>query len=136
MREGTVKRNVVYLDENNNIVNNLNNSIISVPAFFIDKTTGTLHAWGERDLVLEKYNIFVNAFEKVGMKEEALDYVFLSMETNTLSNEQKCYVLKRLIEFSATSFHIEVVKHIVNNTLNKWLNEEMEEVKLDLRDSA
>lgn len=130
-------RNVICL-KYGTIMNNMTGIPIERPAILIDKSTGCIHGWGNSDVVTAKFINAVSAYVKAGMQEMADDLMVIDMTNTVLSTEQKCYLLKRCVEYTASGFQTELVKIASGTTqldnIENWLTEQMKRVPIDLEE--
>lgn len=113
-----------------------NGCILKDPCIMIDKESGCFHGYGSKDVMLAKYNTYVDRFVKAGMTDIAGDLVLL--EFNDYADlDKKCitYVIRRLLEYTATPFPIEFLNHLCSddkNTFDVWLRSEMERIPISI----
>lgn len=132
---GTILKNAVYL-ENGTIVNNYSKTGIENPALLLDCETGALFKWGNKDAVYASYIKASEAYQKTGALDMAERLMYIELDAMQLTPEQRCYILKRCIQYTASRFQTELCSKIQHDTGDgaciAWLNAEMARVPLDL----
>lgn len=126
-----MKRNIIYL-ESGSIVNNIHNTLIQKPAILLDKDTGCVHAWGNRDDVMAKFQTAASAYIQAGLSDMADALLVIDMTESNLSVEEQCYLLKRCVEHTASGFQTELCRHATQNDGWDWLHQAMQSVPIDL----
>lgn len=127
-------RTAIYLRDGD-IINAITDEPIRDPALFIDWETSCVHGYGPKKGVFDKYNRVTDTYLKAGLPEMASTLMYLELNEMLLTVEQRCYILKRCAEFSATHFPAELcskVQHSSPDDVIAWLNAEMARVPLDL----
>lgn len=100
-------------------------------AMLFDTDTGCIHAWGERDSVEHKYKRMVSTMEAAGMNTKCI--LLVEFGDTQLTVEDRCYILKRCVEHTASGFQLELCQRLITNRdLIKWLRSEMHRVPINL----
>ncbi len=113
----------------------LSGYIIENPAILLDKSTGTVHGYGDTKTVTAKMVNMADAYNKAGFTEEAASLMLLDFSDayyKGISNEEICYVIRRAMEYTASSFQPALCEHAIKPDFKEWLNSEMKRVPIDL----
>lgn len=113
-----------------------NGCILKDPCIIIDKESGCFHGYGSKDTMLAKYNTYVARFNEAGMSDMASDLVLVEFNDYADLNK-KCitYVIRRLLEYTATPFPIEFLKYLNSGdkyAFDMWLRSEMEKIPISI----
>ena len=125
--------------KNNKILNTFDNKEIQDPAVLIDydaelpRNTIFLK-YGEKLDILKEYNQMTQTYNKAGFEGLAKRISVISFKTKdgALTLEEITYVLKRMIEYTATNFINEFLYHMKHDTTTAWLKSEMETVPINI----
>ncbi len=115
----------------------MNGCIIENPALLLDKSTGCVHGYGDAESVNAKFMKVATAYNQNGLKEMADDLLLMDFSNayyKGVSKEEVCYILRRAVEYTATSFQTELCKHATSPDFQEWLKGEMERLPLDLEE--
>lgn len=112
------------------IYDNMSDEVLEHPAFILDAETGTLHVYGNIADVRHRYDTMINRMSKVGMSINGL--LLVEMDNLAMSREEQCYVLKRCIEYTASSFQRDLCIHLYHGDVVDWVRSEMVRFPLDL----
>lgn len=100
-------------------------------AMLFDTNTGCVHAWGERGSVEHKYKRMVSAMKAAGMNTKCI--LLVEFGDTQLTVEERCYLLKRCVDYTAYGFQLELCQRLMTNRdLIKWLRSEMQRVPINL----
>lgn len=113
----------------------MNDRIIERPALLIDKSDGCIHGYGDAENLTAKFMNMATAYNDAGMKDMADDLLLMDFSGawyKGMSNEEVCYILRRAVEHTATSFQPALVEHCTQPDFQEWLRAEMERVPIDL----
>lgn len=119
----------------NSIVNNVTKTLVERPAFIFDRSTGSICKWGDDASVSAYYATITTQLTSAGFGNMAKDYVLVIMDETILSRTEQCYILKRLLEYTATSFGGELISRVNRPDIKAWLKTEMENVPLNLEEA-
>lgn len=109
--------------------------IIENPAILLDKETGCVHGWGEAENVTAKMAYMAAAYNQAGFPEDAGNLMMLDFSDASfkgVTNEEICYVLRRAVEYTATSFQPALCEHAMEPGFLEWLRTEMRRLPIDL----
>lgn len=117
--------------ENGSILITSTGRMINHLAMLFDTDTGCIHAWGERDSVEHKYKRMISAMETAGMNTKCI--LFVEFGDMQLTVEERCYILKRCVEHTASGFQLELCQRLITNRdLIEYLRSEMQRVPINL----
>lgn len=110
------------------------------PALVIDKSTGCVHGWGPAKSMRDMYDRMTSRLTGVAVKNNndpillkmASDLVYIGLSDLTLTPEQRCYVLKRCAEMTASGFQAALCEHAASDDVLDWLSAEMARTPMDL----
>ena len=111
--------------------------IIEDPALLIDRSTGCVHGYGRAESVAAKFEAMSSAYRKNGFEEEADGLLMLDFSGayyRGVTREEVCYVLRRAVEYTATSFQEGLCAHAMKDDFRDWLRSEMQRVPIDLEE--
>lgn len=114
------------------VSDNINGLLLENPAFVLNRSLGCIVHWGEYANVEKKYDVAVAKYRAVGLYDMADELTLVKMDGDLLSREEQCYVLKRLLEFTATDFGLELAARLGDQDITKWLREQMRLLPLNL----
>ena len=113
----------------------MHDCIIENPALLIDKSDGCVHGYGDAGNMTAKFTKMVDAYNKAHMPEMAGDLMLMDFSNayfNGITNEQVCYILRRAVEYTASSFQEELAEHATNPDFVQWLENCMKKMPIDL----
>lgn len=116
---------------------NMEGCIIENPALLVDKSTGCVHGYGDAGSVSAKFMNMATAYNQNGLKEMADDLLLMDFSNayyKGVSNEEICYILRRAVEYTATSFQTALCEHATKPDFKEWLKAEMDRVPIDLEE--
>ena len=85
---------------------NMNDCIIENPALLIDKSDGCVHGYGDAENLTAKFVNMAAAYNSAGLKDMADDLLLMDFSNayyKGVSNEEICYILRRAVEYTASS---------------------------------
>lgn len=131
MNKPEYKHTVCVLD--GDVFNNVTDRPIRNPALLLERETGCVLAWGESERVNERFRTVLDRLSGAGMSDAASNYATVELG-DLIPVETKCYILRRMTEFTATEFHTAFVDKIAagDENFNAWLADEMKRVPLDV----
>ena len=115
----------------------LNDNIIENPALLLDKSDGCIHGFGEAKNLNAKFINMAEAYNIAGMKDMADDLLLMDFSGawyKGLCNKEVCYILRRAVEYTASSFQPALVEHCMKPDFQEWLRTEMQRVPIDLEE--
>lgn len=115
----------------------MNDCIIERPALLIDKSSGCIHGYGDAESLTAKFVKMAAAYNSAGMKDMTDDLLLMDFSNawyKGMSNEEVCYVLRRAVEYTATSFQPALVEHCTQSDFQEWLRAEMQRFPIDLEE--
>lgn len=131
-------KNAVYL-ENGDIINNYTGTPIKEPAMVIDHETGCILSWGPKTSVYAAYLNMTEKYQNAGMNDMAEQLMYIELDEMHLTPEQRCYVLKRCVEYTASGFQTALclkLQYGDSARTLEWLNSEMSRVPITLTDKS
>lgn len=115
----------------------MNDCIIENPALLLDKEVGTVHGYGDANSVNAKFMKMAQSYNQSGMSE-ITDNLLLMDFSNAyykgVSNEEICYILRRAVEYTASSFQKALCEHATKSDFQEWLKSEMIRVPINLEE--
>lgn len=115
----------------------MNGCIIENPAILLDKSDGCVHGYGNAKNLLAKFTTMAAAYNQAGFTDMANDLLMLDFSDayyKGVSNEEICYILRRAVEYTATSFQPALCQHALKPDFQEWLRSEMQHVPIDLEE--
>lgn len=115
----------------------MNGRIIENPALLIDKSSGCIHGYGDAENLTAKFVKMTTAYNDTGMKDMADDLLLMDFSDTWykgMSNEEVCYILRRAVEYTATSFLPALVEHCMKPDFQEWLRAEMTRFPINLEE--
>lgn len=96
-------------------------------ALMIDIDSDVLLSYGDPETVNQKLNALTD-------KAKTLfgNLAILQLKTDNFTAEQRCYVIRRAVEYTATGFCKALAEHAKTGDFTEWLNAEMAKLPLDL----
>lgn len=129
-------RNAVCL-ENGDIINNHTGMPVREPAMVIDHETGCVLSWGPKNSVYDAYLRMTGRYQNAGLNDMAEQLMYIELDEMRLTPEQRCYVLKRCVEYSASGFQTDLclkIQYGDDGRILEWLGKEMARVPICLTD--
>ena len=123
-------KHVAYVKDGK-LYNNITQKFVRNPAYIIDSNLGTVHGWGEAVDVRQKYLGITRQFTSLGFDKIAASYMCVEMR-DALPAEMQAYVIRRLVEYSATDFGLKLYEEVSNGDVKAWLEQEMKRVPMKL----
>lgn len=115
----------------------MNGNIIENPALLIDKSDGCVHGYGDTKNITAKFVNMAAAYSNAGLKDMADDLLLMDFSSawyKGMSNEEVCYILRRAVEYTATSFQPALVEHCMKPDFQEWLRAEMARMPINLEE--
>lgn len=116
-------QHVVYVQDGH-VFNSVTERVVNTPAFILDLMTGTFHGWGEADYISQRFHDITAKLSDAGHPVTASSFVYVEMGDAIPVNMQ-VYVLRRLLEYSATRFGVELYEQMQTGKAVEWLDTEM-----------
>ena len=116
------------------VMNNMAGVLVEKPAFIMTKSTGSISRWGEYEKVSAHFDNMARRCAAGGMSDLMNDFVLVAMDEAMISREEQCYILKRLLEYTATSFGKDLLARLESEDLKTWLAGEMARLPLNLEE--
>lgn len=115
------RRHTVYV-ENGSIYSSLSGAIVEKPAILLDKTSGTMHKWGEAGTVRAIYETMSDRMNKAGIEHGLM---LVEMDETSMSRDEQAYVINRCVEYTASGFQIKLCEHLERGDALEWLRSEI-----------
>ena len=105
---------------------------IQNPAILISRDD-VFHKYGESKDVERDFQGRTEAYSRVGLGDESDKLMFISFDTFLgIPIESVTYIIRRMMEYTATGFVSNFIKHIDEPDFLTWLESEMERVPIDV----
>lgn len=130
-------KHVVYMYYGS--IYNMHDNIIENPALLIDTDGGCVHGYGDIKDIEPKFINMVAAYNSAGFHEMAKNLILMDFSTawfKGMSNEEICYILRRAVEHTATTFQPALIEHMEKPDFQEWLRAEMKRFPLDLEEKT
>lgn len=118
-------------------IHDTNDRIIEHPALLIDKSDGCVLGYGEAKDVTVKFVNMAAACSAANLKDMSDDLLLMDFSNayyKGMSNEEVCYILRRAVEYTATSFQPALVEHCMQPDFQEWLRAEMTRFPINLEE--
>lgn len=113
--------------------------IIENPALLIDRSDGCVHGYGDAEAMNAKLVTMAAAYRRAGFTDMADGLMLLDFSNayfKGISNEEICYILRRAVEYTATSFQPALCEHAMEPDFLEWLRGEMARLPIDLEEKS
>ena len=112
----------------------MHGNIIETPAIIVDTSSGCMHKYGEADNVRRRYDEMYRKLVAAGLKNMAGDLFYLELNPEFFTAEERCYVLRRCVEYSASPFPKELCERArtasSTDDVRTWLRAEMTRIPI------
>lgn len=106
---------------------------IQNPAILISRDD-VFHKYGESKDVERELQELIEAYSKIGLHDESNKLIFISFDTFLgIPMESVAYIIRRMMEYTATGFVSDFIKHIDKPDFLTWLESEMKRVPIDVK---